>query len=300
MGRMAVALVVMALPGCVLSEIEEPQSQEPTTAHIDGAEEVGETFCRRYYDCGCDPGFGPHRTVEECQLHVATEITRRFNQGADAELTYQGACLDDIVDYFEAAECADASEVALDAALRGAMDSMLACKPWSGGALEGENCSRLVTAKGDDCAEGLSCDADFDVCVPSTLSPEGAPCDGVSPPCEAELTCVATDDTGDVCARLPKLGEACNELPCDAGSWCDPDAGQCVSLPSVGEPCVDGGNAYEWGCYRGTICRQGMCELSPGESEPCDNGTCAPGLVCDKAQCVAAEPLVCDLETELP
>ncbi|MEM6990908.1 MAG: hypothetical protein AAF721_10435 [Myxococcota bacterium] len=296
---LAPLLLAAIAPGCVLAELDPAQSQEATTVEVEGIDEMGEAFCRWYYDCGCDPGLGPHRTVEECQLHATTEITRRLEQGSDAELRYDDACLEDIADYFEVAECADASEVALDAALRGALDTMLACKPWSGGAREGETCSRLATAKGDDCAQGLACDVDFDVCVPSELAPLGAPCGGFSPPCGPELSCVTGDD-GDRCVRLPKVGEACGGEACEAGAWCDPSTSQCAELPVAGQACVDGGNAYEWGCRRGFLCDEEICVLAPGELQPCADGECAPGLTCEQSQCVATRPLVCDLEGELP
>ena len=167
----------------MLAELEEDELEidETSSAEVERAEVIGEAFCRWYYDCGCDPGFGPHESLAECRLHVATELTRRVEQGRTAALTYDGTCLTDVAAYFEAAECRGADDVAFDAELRGALDVLLTCKPWHGGASEGDACSRLATAAGDDCQPGLSCDPDFDVCVPAALVAEGQPCGGLSP-----------------------------------------------------------------------------------------------------------------------
>lgn len=285
----------------MLAELEDDEIEvdETTSAEVERAEVIGEAFCRWYYDCGCDPGFGPHESLAECRLHVTTEMTRRVEQGRDAALAYDGACLNDVAAYFEAAECRGADDVAFDAELRGALDVLLTCKPWHGGASEGTACSRLPTAKGDDCQPGLSCDPDFDVCVPAALVAEGQACGGLSPECEAGLTCMA-DGEGDRCVRLAAEGEACIADRCAAGSWCSAQSQTCVALPGDGDACVDGGNPFEWGCQRGHVCSEGQCLVGPGEGQACAEGRCGPGLSCEQGRCEEATPLVCTLESALP
>jgi len=296
-----VLFVAPLLGGCVLAEQEEDDVEidEATSAEVERAEVIGEAFCRWYYDCGCEPEPESHESLQECRLHVAAELTRRVEQGRDAALTYDGQCLTDVAAYFESAECSSADDLAFDAELRGALDVLLTCKPWHGGATEGDACVRLPTAKGDDCQPGLSCDVDFDVCVPTALVGEGAPCGGLSPECQAGLTCVADGDA-DRCVRLAAPGEACVADRCAAGSWCSAESGTCIALPVDGEACVDGGNPFEFGCARGHSCTDGHCVVSPGEGQACDEGSCAPGLSCDQGRCMEAAPLVCSLEGALP
>lgn len=283
------------------AEFDDPQdeSNDPSTEQLRSVQHVGDAFCRSFYDCGCTTAGDAHRTVDECRLHVSAEITRHVQQGQDTGLTFDEACLDEIADYFDVGACSNAADIGLDASLRGALDSMLSCKPWSGAAEEGDPCVRLATARGDDCAPDLTCDPDFDVCVPAALGTEGALCGGLSPACASELTCVPGDD-GDRCARLGAVDEPCTEAGCDATGWCDSISNVCLALPGLGERCVDSGNAYQWGCQRGLVCDEALCVAAPEVGQPCVTGQCQTGSVCEQGRCAIASALVCDLASELP
>ena len=246
--------LALALSACALSTIDEPRAQEASAATLAGAQAIGEAFCHWYYACGCDPGFGPHRDEAECRLHVSTGLTRRLEQGRAVELDHDDTCYADIAAYFEQAKCAGATEVELDAQLRGAFDLMLACKPWSGGAIEGEACAVLPTAKGDDCAPGLICELAFEVCIPGALIAAGQPCGESSLPCEPGLTCAWAADEVERCILPPVRGESCRGEECAMGLWCAPGSSTCEDLPAAGEACVEGGNAYEWACASGSVC----------------------------------------------
>ena len=295
-GVLAVALGTIAL-GCEVDSGEDWGYQEAQAEPAPSFAAVGEAFCTAYYGCGCQQPTDTHDSIAECRLHVTTAMTRHLLEGRDAGLDYDSACLQDVAAWFSAAECADATDVALDESLRGALDLMLACKPYSGGGEEGDSCMRLATAKGDDCRPGLACDEAFDVCVPAALGVEGALCGSLSPACGPGLSCVPDSDGGETCGRLPELGGACPDGLCGTGAWCD--AGRCEALPGAGEPCVDGGNALQWGCERGAMCSDGQCVAAPGYLQPCE-GTCAAGLFCAAGVCSPTDTLVCDLESALP
>jgi hypothetical protein len=131
---------------------------------------------------------------------------------------------------------------------------------------------------------------------------EGAPCD-LDNQCQPGLWCEAQ-----LCAVLPKDGQACvnqqcgvelfcgNDSVCHAhraqggacpeGSnacadklYCDPTTTTCQPLLGVGGDCSLAGWACSGGLYCSTAAK--LCTPDPGEGASCAEAGCADGLFCD-------------------
>ena len=136
------------------------------------------------------------------------------------------------------------------------------------GAAAGESCSG-----GGECALGHYCLDD--VCVRSLLP--GSSC-AIDEECPDGFIC------NGVCEALPRLGEACPDGLCFAGTCAD---GTCELIPTGGA-CDRRRVIYEQ-CEEGSCDGDSMCAPLALQGEPCPFGVrCADGLECDSGSCVPA------------
>ncbi len=133
-----------------------------------------------------------------------------------------------------------------------------------------------------ECALGLACDLERQVCAPPVH--EGEIC-GPLPCAEAGLDCLPTElgpenNVVSRCRRRADRGEACAEsvydtagLPmCKSGLVCDVNSRVCVDLPVAGQPC-------QWTeCAPGATCVGSTCEPEFADGTACTRSdNCASG-----------------------
>lgn len=97
--------------------------------------------------------------------------------------------------------------------------------------------------------------------------------------------CAGTCDGGTAPTRA-KLGDACTNLPCVDGAFCDITAGTCVALHAQGDACS---GSYQCDYGLGCIGTPTQCQPLPQIGEPCPDGLCRDdGVTCNASMtCVA-------------
>ncbi|MCX4247699.1 hypothetical protein [Paraliomyxa miuraensis] len=180
------------------------------------------------------------------------------------------------------------------------------CPLYHGTRRVGDDCSDFpphIT----QCAAGLMCIAGQ--CRDPQLTAAGGedePCD-IDDWCEDDLACVdaqcqrlpgpgelclegrcqdGAKCVDDRCATLPGPGQPCLNDACQSGSRCETNANTgeriCMSLASVGEPCMGHGE-----CVSGN-CPAGSCQPPAQSGDRCSqNLPCGPGLRCQQGICRA-------------
>jgi hypothetical protein len=132
------------------------------------------------------------------------------------------------------------------------------------------------------------------------LPAAGEPClspppPGVTSSCDPDpklhLSCrtSGTSSTG-VCTGLAKNGEACTDIACDTGLYCDSSTGTsptCKPLPTLNQTCSTSGQ-----CATPYFCNfnksPATCDQPAQLNQPCSNGAiCDVTLWCDTTQATA-------------
>ncbi len=164
------------------------------------------------------------------------------------------------------------------------------------------------------CEDGLLCAGEGET-EPGTckafdavfVQPLGESCnlvDGLDPLCEPGLSCVvedfdfATMEVIQVCAAPSSSGGACNlGFPevCPVGEYCNADPmtgvfeGDCVPLPTSGEPCRQVDEGLGQPCAPAHACVGDTCQALQANGASCsDDGECYSGY-CDGALCAAPD-----------
>lgn len=99
----------------------------------------------------------------------------------------------------------------------------------------------------------------------------------ISGQCGSTGPCMMACCEGTCVAPPPEaaLGESCAEADCVDGAYCD-ESELCVADRTQGEACP---GSFE--CASGLSCIEGVCDLAPGEGEPCAGFQCAVPFACD-------------------
>ncbi len=176
---------------------------------------VVDSECEPVFACGCPQPQWPdlEACVELQTLRAQDTIVVAERNG----LRYDGACGGELLQRRASLSCEDTVATAAFPACP------LDCKPFVGDRGLSERCSVLgVTVDVDDCAQGLHC-VDRR-CVPLCLEVEPL---AESQRCRAGIVELGRCDEGlycdeqeGRCAVAAVRGEACDERPCDARSWC--------------------------------------------------------------------------------
>jgi hypothetical protein len=134
------------------------------------------------------------------------------------------------------------------------------------------------------CTDGAYCGID-DVCHAYVTA--GGACTGTAP-CGFGLYCSGqTQTTPGTCKSLPHLGEACDGSCAEIGAICD--AGTCVAIGVLDDPCTSSAQCSSYYECRGSTCSLlptlGMaCTTECYEAAYCEGGTCtaqkANGAAC--------------------
>lgn len=254
-------------------------------------------LCEKLVECGCSESLGIPVPLDCTSWSIILEPYPEPYYGyegygyegggnPDSDLTLDVDCLERYAEAIEQAAC-DGPPIRLPCEER--------CKPYFGSRFEGEECDSEYA-----CGRGLFCVPYYDEqgephaeCrEPCNIrrGQEGERCD--SSGCEPGLACGFAFDLGfPVCARLPGLGQPCDEGDCSVGARCDDDTETCVSLTADGEPCM--GHRECASVY----CPAGFCEPRPIAGSACGlDGVCASDATClatgdTTGICIAAPPL---------
>lgn len=246
-------------------------------------EAEAQALCELFFECSCESDAYP----DEATCVETRRSTFSDDQAAAqaAGLSYDAQCAGDALALAQSTLCAP--YVALDC------DSY--CAPYHGDLGVGMPCSMPVETQPtwSDCAQGLWCLAGScqDPCGGSGLLGLGDACrDEMGQSlgqCDTNLWC---DFETSSCIALPGAGEPCygGEI-CAPGAVCDYSSGDglCVAAPGEGEACT-------YVCDVGFYCNgvdgaEGTCVGLPSAGQPCWQGACAAGLLCNDAD-VCEEP----------
>ncbi len=181
-----------------------------------------------------------------------------------------------------------------------------------------------VTAKlGESCASAKCdstsyCDAKTTTCI--ALQPEGAACASESA-CDFGLACVIRDG-GQLCAALPKLGEACTDYCREQGTTCSATTKTCAKQGNQGAACMTSldcslfyfcdttnqctsDRVVGTACHFGDVCAgagfcdapstnaMGTCVLPKADGAPCQRNSDCDSQSCDPATLVCGPEPVC-------
>jgi len=278
--------------GAPLRELRAKQSAQ--------ADQIAAAFCATYYACACMETYPIHETEEECAEHIREGVLARLEQGINDELDYDPTCLDANLEMLEGLGCITDDMVRFDREVAVLLETAMQCRTYDGDLVEGDECTPLYSARGDECGPGLACDDGFHTCFAVSPIAEGEPCDGQGErACAPGLVCGYSFQTlTNACLRPADVGQPCTEGSyCEADAYCDATL-TCRRLPRGGEPCVD--RLGPDPCSEDFRCNaMSRCEPRPSEGEAC--GRCQLGLECGRENtCEPRRAMICDLELSLP
>ncbi len=156
---------------------------------------------------------------------------------------------------------------------------------YSGSLPVGSSCSSEAACRGDP-RGAVQCNG---TCYLTIVVKVGEPCERssiLSPVryfCTSPTERVECDGHGQICRPLGGSGQPCDQLSCDAGTFCHPGLQLCVPRLPAGSVCE---NDLE--CDPTTACANNRCVLRPGVGAACDAATpCSAGLICYAAGAAA-------------
>lgn len=234
------------------------------------AEEFAEARCAALLSCDCP--VVPFEDVAACEASMHNQFEGVISFFADG--TFDSECFDEIVAYYDAADCETPLEVA-------AQSLAPACDLYFGDAAVDEACvlKKDTAIHGHTCGEGLRCVNTIEgrLCRPdgdvSHLLEPGEPCvsaDGVIGPCVGGYFCDTVSSENCVVRR--PAGQPCvSNSWCESGLWCDkftdPDLPVCATKLAVGARCPTTAACAppictDDGCERplcaGAVCQRGV------------------------------------------
>ena len=294
-----------ALPGaCVLEDADtgSPLAMLRARQQAD-VDALARAFCTGYYACECEEDWPDFDDEPECVDFIGKLLLGHLEQGIDAELPYDDACLSAHLELIEHLGCIDGQSMILDAEAGKLWETAEHCRSYVGEIELGQPCTALPTGRGDDCAPGLTCHPDFATCQDLAPIPEGELCDdeGGERLCQAGTLC--TDNLNGIdparCLAPSPIGEACaGGWSCELPGTCNVDNRQCQARLPAGSDCS---GEYDDRCEIGVSCRGQTCQRDALLGEPC-GARCSFGLVCNTTLdvCEARPPLVCRMQERLP
>lgn len=237
------------------------------------AERFGELICEPFAECDCDEyvtlgGGGA------CAEAVLPPLRRMLSNAENAGMRVDSECVGALRRFVDEAACSsEFSEELLELAARESD-----CKLLYGRAGRGEQCSGVTNfgaLLGDSCNVGLVCDGELCREPPKV---EGDWC-GAALGCPVGLVCVDPEGTGvQHCAPPAERGAVCNVhdiAPCEDGTYCDVDRGECRSFAANAEACT------ERPCGENLECVLGECGELAAVGESCAMNSCEAGAYCD-------------------
>lgn len=296
----------MALPGaCVLEDADTGSALAMLRARQEAdVDELARAFCTNYYACACEEDWPDFDDEPECIDFIGKLLLGHLEQGIDADLPYDDACLAAHVELIEHLECASVIEAAFDPAAVVLAQSAEHCRSYVGEIELGQPCKALPTGQGDDCGPGLTCHPDFATCQDRAPIPEGELCaegDDDERPCEAGTVC--TDNLNGVdpsrCLVPSPVGQPCaGGWSCELDGHCNFETGRCQARLPTGADCL---GETDPRCEFGLRCRDLTCQRDALLGEPCGSG-CSVGLQCNTMLdvCEAYPPVVCEMQEKLP
>lgn len=251
-------------------------------------------LCAAVLACQCEGIMDA--TVSQCETMVGELVVQA--EAENAELTYDGQCVSQVMAAIEYLQCASPSQVTAYWDLARATARALNCKMFYGEGVVGAPCTSLTVSNGDSCSRTAVCEDGTCVVRPASL-PAGSPClaDSEEQQCAVGLACLPTTvaATAHACVRLPKKGEGCYlKALCDVGLTCKDEF--CEKLPAVGDPCAQADDLMKRSCSPQAECVGGTCVVLPKGGEACSAGSrsCSPGYACEGGTCVAEVPAICE------
>jgi hypothetical protein len=231
------------------------KQEVPNIAAKDYPNQMASSYCEAVYGCSCESY--PYVDFNECFADLSVAYDELNDAAYLAGLSYDGSCPAKKVEEIEALACKTwLPEPSPNVCVP-------PCYAWHGSLSAGAQCSVEASSAElaisfSNCAQGLECFSGVCVnpCELGGLPKLGEPCPDLV--CDAGLTC----DQTQVCvaqAALPGPGEACLDGLCDPDqAVCIADANVCGQLPPLGQPCVEGQ------CERGAYCGpDNVCLASP-------------------------------------
>ncbi|MEM9462304.1 MAG: hypothetical protein AAGF11_49585 [Myxococcota bacterium] len=273
-----------ALSGCEASE------DGPQPIPLEQAQDrLQRALCEQVYGvCGCEHGswYGTQGACNSDMAEAMQYVRSTLEEFAGGELTYDAACMGQLVHQLEALGCSPQFDPVEP-------QCQPPCLLVHGERQEGESCE-LYGDLVNDCAQGLLC---VGACInpcggddPGVYAGEGESCE--LRPCAQGLQCNFQIDR---CERIPAVGEQCPLGQCEGEAFCevldpvDPmSERQCFAPGPLGQMC----RGHDQ-CQSG-YCPNGFCSVRPGEGESCA-GTqiCEAGLDCVDETCVPGDPALC-------
>jgi hypothetical protein len=223
-------------------------------------------YCEAVYNCACETY--PYTNFNECYGKLSVAYDEVNDEAYLAGLQYDGSCPAKELEQIEQLACKNwLPELPAGVCMR-------PCNAWYGPFGPGQVCTVVASAPEigvafSTCAQGLTCFAGVcvDPCQLSALPKIGEPCPDLI--CEAGAMC----DASQICVAMPSLpgpAEACFNGQCDPErAVCVTDANICAALPAAGQPCVQSQ------CDRSSYCGAAdICVARP----PLACGLVAPGI----------------------
>jgi len=278
----------------------------------------GELFreaCAALFACACEPPM--YVDEDHCREVLAADLAGLESVARATGLTF-------------AADCAAVELPVVRMGCRSERELLLdppTCRPCA--AVHGEvplGAPCLDFGGYSDCAQGLGCDPETDVCVDPCALPVDLPCAAdnrrcaeglicdtwesrvcrpapqagepcVSYQCAGDLDCYSIGENNVECGDLPDIGEPCEDQ-CGEGICHDDsaDGPSCIVGPEEGEPCLNGYRcAADHDCdFQTQVCH---LHVEAGVGESCDDDrSCAPALQCIDDMCTRGTPYVCGEE----
>jgi len=298
--------LAVALPGaCVLEEADTGTALAMLRARQKmDVDALAQAFCTNYYACGCTEDWPDFDDEPECLDFVSKLLLGHLEQGIDADLPYDDACLAAHVELIEHLGCTDRPAMAFDAAAMKLWEAAEHCRSYVGEIDQGQPCTSLPTGRGDDCAPGLTCHPDFATCQQLAPIAKGELCevDDGERGCEVGSECTDNENGADPprCLAHSPVGQACaGGWSCELAGYCNFETGRCQTRLPAGADCLGEDDVR---CDFGLTCRNLTCEAKAALGEACDVLDCGVGLTCN-ATLDVCEPLpaaVCDMQEHLP
>ncbi|MFO7564991.1 MAG: PPC domain-containing protein [Enhygromyxa sp.] len=211
------------------------KQEEPNIAAKDYPSRMAFGYCEAVYNCPCETY--PYSNFNACYGALTGAYDEVNDEAYLAGLAYDGSCPAKELEQIEQLACKNwLPELPAGVCVR-------PCNAWYGPAGPGQVCTVVASAPEigvafSTCAQGLTCFSGVcvDPCQISALPKIGEPCPDLV--CEAGAMC----DADQICVAMPDLpgpAEACLNGQCDPDrAVCVADANICAALPTVGQDCV--------------------------------------------------------------
>lgn len=255
-------------------------------------EAAQQTFCGAWAECDCAKFNDYYASEAACEAEITAALEQELQEAEAAGLTYDPACMGDLLALYEAFGCRTFDDLIADADDFARYDTV--CKVFHGDDAAGTSCTTPTDLSGDSCEQGLECDDG--TCVVPVIIAKGAMCES-GDECADGAVCVPVDSATEyTCAELPEAGQTCLGMLdlCSFDAYCDQTSKRCAGLPAIGEPCAMVAVPIGGRCAAGALCEEETCVAAPAAGEPCTEG-CASGSTCDEGVCKVEAPLACGI-----